>query len=302
MSTSLRTALDIGTSQIRLAVVQVDQKGTSTLLAYGIHDNFGLKNGIIENSEEVRERVLECISKVEDFYKIKISDVASSLPGITENGSTNVAGFEKLASTLNNSKTKLSKVFLKNHVAADSVLTAQEKNSGVLVIDIGAGTSSYSFYNNGNLIKFLTLPIAGDSITSDLAFALRAPGSIAEKIKIDLSTVLDLNKYEFKVPSFNGGADRKIRAITVLEIIEPRIIEIFELISHAKKELGSIGEQIKSIVLTGGTSLTPSISKISSEVFGLSTRIGYPVWGVSAPDKFINPRASVLAGIIKSYL
>jgi cell division ATPase FtsA len=136
MSTSLRTALDIGTSQIRLAVVQVDQMGTSKLLAYGIHDNFGLKNGIIENSEEVRKRVLECISKVEDFYKIQISDVASSLPGITVNGSTNVAGFEKLALTLNNSKTKLSKVFLKNHVAADSVLTAQEKNTGVLVIDI----------------------------------------------------------------------------------------------------------------------------------------------------------------------
>jgi cell division protein FtsA len=131
---------------------------------------------------------------------------------------------------------------------------------------------------------------------------LRAPSSIAEKIKIDLSTVPDLNKYEFKVPSFNDGIDRNIRAITVLEIIEPRITEIFELISHAKKELGSIGEQIKSIVLTGGTSLTPSISKISSEVFGLSTRIGYPVWGVSAPDKLINPRASVLAGIIKSYL
>ena len=112
MTSSLKAAVDIGTSQIRLAVVEVDQNGTTRLLAYGLDNSGGLKNGIIENTEEVKNRIIECMSKVELSYKVKISDVVSALPGITVNETTSVAGFEQLVQSLNNSSLNLKKVYL----------------------------------------------------------------------------------------------------------------------------------------------------------------------------------------------
>ena len=300
MTSSLKAAVDIGTSQIRLAVVEVDQNGTTRLLAYGLDNSGGLKNGIIENTEEVKNRIIECMSKVELSYKVKISDVVSALPGITVNETTSVAGFEQLVQSLNNSSLNLKKVYLKNHMAANSILTIEEKSNSVLVIDIGAGTTSFSFYVSGKLLKALTIPIAGDSITSDLTFALRTSNALAEKIKTELCNVSDLNSFEFTIPALSSGPERKLSAATALQIIEPRITEIFELISHAKKELGSDGDQIQSVVLTGGTALTPTISKICSDVFGLETRIGSPDWGFSVPVELKSPRTSVLAGLIQS--
>ena len=123
---------------------------------------------------------------------------------------------------------------------------------------------------------------------------------LAEKIKTELCNVSDLNSFEFTIPALSSGPERKLSAATALQIIEPRITEIFELISHAKKELGSDGDQIQSVVLTGGTALTPTISKICSDVFGLETRIGSPDWGFSVPVELKSPRTSVLAGLIQS--
>lgn len=301
-SSKMNAAIDVGTSEIRIALIGKDQAGLPKLTAYGTQKNEGLKNGIIENTDEVSHRISKCIDSIQDAFKVKIIDVVSALPGVTISGKTNLGGFDKLTSTLKSSNITLRKIFLKNQVAADAVLTSQDVTNGVLVIDIGAGTTSYSFYAKGKLIQALTLPLGGDLITSDLAMAIRSSTALAEKIKVDLSSIPNLTGFDFKVPALNGGSIRKLNAAVVPQIIEPRITEIFELISHAKKQLGSDGGQIKSVVLTGGTSLSPSISKISSEVFVLPTRLGTPTWSFITPDLLAGPRFSVLAGMAKSIL
>jgi cell division ATPase FtsA len=298
---NIKVAIDIATTEIRIGIIEKRHSVPLKLISYKSIQNSGMKLGLIEDTATVSRNIVACINLFEESLRSKITDVVAALPGVKIAGKTNVAGFSQLATSLNLSKLNLQRVHLKNQMSGDAVLLDEEKKNGVLVVDLGAATTSLAYFLNNSLLKAQTIPIAGDMVTSDIAMALRTTKIAAEKIKLDFSNMSANNQsldFEFQVPRLDGLTNRKIKAVVIPQIIEPRIVEIFELIKVSKKEIEKLSEPIQSIVLTGGTALTPSIAKICSDLCGLKVRIAEHRIPIEKSIEMMGPRVSVLAGML----
>jgi cell division ATPase FtsA len=303
MDANIKVAIDIATTEIRIGIIEKRHSVPLKLISYKSIQNNGMKLGLIEDTATVSRNIVACINLFEEPLRSKITDVVAALPGVKVAGKTNVAGFSQLATSLNLSKLNLQKVHLKNQMSGDAVLIDEEKKNGVLVVDLGAATTSLAYFINNSLLNAQTIPIAGDMVTSDIAMALRTTKIAAEKIKVDFSNLSATNQsldFEFEVPRLDGLPSRKLKAVAIPQIIEPRIIEIFELIKVSQKEINKAYGPIKSIVLTGGTSLTPTIAKICSDICGLKTRLGEHRIPIDKSIEISGPRSSVLAGMLLS--
>jgi len=299
MQKTIKVALEISTSEVRIVAISVLDE--PILIGFHVLKNQGMGRGLITNTSEVLECLNNCIEIFQDTYKIKITNVISSYPAVTINGLVKVARIENLISTISDSKLNLSQVFTKNELSANSVLSELEKQQGVLVIDIGAGTTSYTVVIKNNILKASTMPLGGELVTSDMALSLRTSMEAAEKIKIEFSNNSNSKIQYISVPSLNGLPDRKLNIELFPQLIEPRFTEIFELIKNDLKEIDPYKTHIKSIVLTGGCSLTPSIENICMDVFAYKTRVGNPIWGLTTPDELLSPKMSVLAGMCMKF-
>ena len=165
-------------------------------------------------------------------------------------------------------------------VSADAVLTEDEKELGVCVIDIGGGTTDIAVYTNGAIRHTAVIPIAGDLITRDLAQALRTPYTAAERIKIFHGVALEnlegLDEM-VEVPSVGDRLPRQISRRTLASVIGPRVEEILELTLNELRRAGFPEEVLTSgIVLTGGASLLRGVVELAEDVFNLPARIGVP--------------------------
>lgn len=163
---------------------------------------------------------------------------------------------------------------------SEAVLTKDEKDLGVLLLDIGAGTSDFSVFKNGALIYSNILPIAGNHITNDISVGLRLPFNRSEEIKKKFGVAYtkladDSNIFEINPLGFSNNL--KVDEKQLSEIIEARIREIFELIN-----IDLIKNRVKDKILTdvvitgGGASYFKGITELGIEVFGLPVRIGQP--------------------------
>ncbi|KPU28315.1 cell division protein FtsA [Caloranaerobacter sp. TR13] len=163
---------------------------------------------------------------------------------------------------------------------SEAVLTKDEKDLGVLLLDIGAGTSDFSVFKNGTLIYSNILPIAGNHITNDISVGLRLPFNRSEEIKKKFGVAYtkladDNNVFEINPLGFSNNLE--INEMQLSEIIEARIKEIFELIN-----IDLIKNRVKDKILTGmvitggGVSYFKGVTELGIEVFGLPVRIGQP--------------------------
>lgn len=184
-----------------------------------------------------------------------------------------------------------------------AVLTEDEKDLGVCVIDIGGGTTDIAVYTNGAIRHTAVIPVAGDLITKDLAQALRTPHNAAEYIKINhgvaIATMDDLDEM-IEVPSVGDRQPRQISRKTLASVIGPRVEEILELVLNELRKAGFPEEVLTSgIVLTGGASLLTGIVDLAEDMFNLPARIGVPkdVGGVS--ERIRNPRYSTAIGLLQ---
>ncbi len=163
--------------------------------------------------------------------------------------------------------------------SARAVLEDDDKELGVVLVDIGAGTTDVAIYHNGFIVHSAVLPVGGDHITSDIAVGLRTPKSEAERIKLmhgcaQSSMVSDDETIEVQSVGARDPVLRKRRLLC--DIIEPRMEEIFRLIER-EIEASNFRDVIGSgLVLTGGTALLPGIGQQGEELFGWPVRIGYP--------------------------
>jgi cell division protein FtsA len=164
--------------------------------------------------------------------------------------------------------------------SSEAVLTPEEKELGVAIIDIGGGTTDLVIFANGAIKHTAVFSLAGSHVTSDISMGLRTPVEEAEKIKIRYGCALTslVRKDEtIEVPSVGGRHPRVLSRQTLAEIIEPRVEEILTLVQHEIVKTG-FGNLIASgVVLTGGCAILEGIPELAEQVFNLPVRRGAPV-------------------------
>jgi cell division protein FtsA len=160
-----------------------------------------------------------------------------------------------------------------------AVLTTEEQNLGVVVVDIGGGTSDIALFLEGSLWHTEVLPIGGNHLTNDIAIGLRTPASEAEKIKIKYGCALSsMVKHEemLDVPSVGGRPPRQLSRQILAEIIEPRVEELFGMVQQRLKKTGFEDMFASGIVLTGGVALMEGVQEAAERFLGLPIRRGTP--------------------------
>lgn len=182
-----------------------------------------------------------------------------------------------------------------------SVLTDDERELGVCVVDMGGGTLDIAIYANGAIRHSAVLPIAGNQVTNDIAKIFRTPISHAEDIKVKYGAAyrnLASAEESIEVPSVGGRPSRTMSRHTLAEVIEPRYQEIFELILDEIRKSGLEDQIAAGIVLTGGTSKMKGAVEYAEQVFQMPVRIGTPV-GVKGLTEYVqDPSYATAVGLL----
>jgi len=213
-----------------------------------------------------------------------------------------IAAAQNIVKCIKSSGLDVMELILQPLASADAVLTNDEKELGVCLIDIGGGTTDIIVYKDGSVKHTAVIPIAGDQITNDISVAFRTPQQSAEEIKINYGSC-DTSKANSQevidVPLVDGRSPKKINAKELASIIEPRVKELFELVTNELIRSKLINKIASGIVITGGSSLMKNITDIAEKNFNQSVRIGYPQ-GVDGLRQIIeNPRYATGIGLIK---
>jgi cell division protein FtsA len=171
------------------------------------------------------------------------------------------------------------KVVVAPIAAANTVLSSEQKELGVMVIDIGFGTTKIAIYEENRLVHVAVIPVGGANITNDLAIGLRIPIEVAETIKLSYGSALakevsgrdalELSKID---PRAKGTVTKKF----IAEIIEDRLAEIFELVNNEVKRIGKASQLPAGVVLVGGGAKMPNIAELARNELKLSAQIGVP--------------------------
>lgn len=186
--------------------------------------------------------------------------------------------------------------------ASESVVTPEEIELGVCVMDIGGGSTDIVVHHNGAVKLTAVMPVGGSHITADIAAGLRTPVASAEEIKLKYGTCLVRSRADdelFEVPSTGGRDERKYSRRDLADIIQPRVNEIFSAIYGFLKAQGSEVFLSSGIVLTGGTALLHGILPLAEETFRLPVRIGSPGMKVAGLSDLVqSPEFSTAVGLL----
>jgi cell division protein FtsA len=185
--------------------------------------------------------------------------------------------------------------------SALAVLTPDEKELGVALIDIGGGTTDIAIYTGGAIRHTAVIPIAGDQITNDIAMALRTPIPDAEEIKLRYGVakeVLADPNEKIEIPGIGDRPPRLLSRQALAAVIEPRVEELFALAQKVIRESGYEELLSAGVVLTGGTSLLPGIGELAEDVFLKPARIGWPNYDAALADVVRNPRFATVMGLL----
>lgn len=190
-----------------------------------------------------------------------------------------VTSIQNIIKSCSRAGLKVNDLVLQPLASSNAVLTQEERDLGVVVMDIGGGTTDTALFLEGSLWHTEVLPIGGNHLTNDIAIGLRTPASEAEKIKIKYGCALSsLVKPEegLDVPSVGGRPPRQLSRQILAEIIEPRVEELFGMVQQRLKKTGFEDMFASGIVLTGGTALMEGIQEAAERFLGLPIRRGTP--------------------------
>ena len=193
-------------------------------------------------------------------------------------------------------------IILEQLASSYAVLTEDEKDLGVCLVDIGGGTSDIAIFTEGAIKHTAVIPIAGDQVTNDIAMALRTPTQNAEEIKIKYGCALASLAGEnetIKVPSVGERDDRDLSRQALAEVIEPRYEELFTLIQAELRRSGFEDLIPAGIVLTGGTSKMEGVVELAEEICHMPVSIGKPKSVAGLSDIVRNPIYATSVGLLQ---
>jgi cell division protein FtsA len=193
-------------------------------------------------------------------------------------------------------------VVLQPLASAEAVLSDDEKEIGVAVIDIGGGTTDLLLYVDGGIAHASVIPVGGNNITSDIAAGLRTPMAEADRLKRLSGCALGrmvADDEEIEVPGVGGHMPRKTARRVLSDIIEPRVEEIFAAVRKRIEDTGLLEQLSAGVVLTGGAVLLQGMCEFGEEVLGMPVRMGMPT-GIKGITQLVHgPEYAAGVGLVK---
>jgi cell division protein FtsA len=213
-----------------------------------------------------------------------------------------VSSAQNIIKCANKSGLNVSEICLEPIASAEAVLSQDEKDLGVLLIDIGGGTSDIAIFKDGAIVHTGVLAIGGNHITNDIAVGLRTPQNEAEKIKIRYGCSLaNLVKSDetIEVAGVGGRKSRILQRKLLAEIIEPRVEEIFSLIQREVMKSGYQDLLSGGVVITGGTTIMEGMPELAEFIFEMPVKRGLPQNIGGLRDVVNSPKFATAVGLIK---
>ncbi len=185
--------------------------------------------------------------------------------------------------------------------SSDAVLSAEEKEMGVVLVDIGGGTTDLAIWKEGSLIHSHIIPVGGNHFTNDLAVALKVPHAEAERVKLHHASVLAerINQSShITVQGIAGSRPREIPLKLIANVLGARAEELFTLIKGIVDDLGLSDELNGGYVISGGGALIESMAILGEYILGKPTKIGYPIPFGGMTKIMQNPQYSTVLGLL----
>ncbi|MBD5553348.1 MAG: cell division protein FtsA, partial [Desulfovibrio sp.] len=178
----------------------------------------------------------------------------------------------------------------------------EEREIGVALVDLGGGTTDIAIFANDAIKHTAVLPLGGQNFSNDIAFGLRTPLAAAEKIKIKYGCCLGelVQRDELiEVPRVGGRSPDTVSRQVLAQICEPRMDEILNMVDQIIRRSGYRDMLGAGVVLTGGAALMEGCPELAREVFGLPTRVGYPLRISGLKDVVNSPKCSTAVGLLR---
>jgi cell division protein FtsA len=241
---------------------------------------------IIDGQEDVREPISMSGMKLE----VKVHIVTGA-----------VSAAQNIVKCIKRCGLEVSDLILQPLASSTAVLTEDEKELGVCLVDIGGGTTDIAVFKQGAIRHTAVVPIAGDQITNDVAVAFRTPTQSAEEIKIKhgcaLRQLADPREV-VEVPGVDGRDARQLSVQTLAEVIEPRVVELYEFILGELRRSGMEEMIASGIVITGGSSMMRGMVELGEEIFHMPVRLGMPRYVGGLSEVVSNPRYATGVGLV----
>ncbi len=241
---------------------------------------------IIDGQEDVREPLGMSGMKLE----VKVHIVTGA-----------VAAAQNIVKCIKRCGIEVSDLILQPLASSLAVLTEDEKELGVCLVDIGGGTTDIAVFKQGAIRHTAVVPIAGDQMTNDVAVAFRTPTQSAEDIKIKhgcaLRQLADAREF-VEVPGVDGREPRQLLVQTLAEVLEPRVVELYELVLNELRRSGMEEMIASGIVITGGSAMMKGMVELGEEIFHMPVRLGMPRYVGGLSEVVSNPRYATGVGLV----
>jgi cell division protein FtsA len=212
-----------------------------------------------------------------------------------------VSSAQNIVKCVNRAGFKVNDIALEPLASSKAVLSQDEKELGVLLIDLGGGTTDVLVHLEGAPYHTEVLSVGGDQVTNDVSIMLKIPLEAAEKIKKEAGccyAALVQEQEEVRVPGVGGRPPRTARRAELAEIIQPRMAEILGMVREQIERKGYLALLGGGVVLTGGGSLLAGAAELASEIFNLPARVGYPVRLGGLVEEYYNPVYATGVGLV----
>ncbi|HOW45422.1 MAG TPA: cell division protein FtsA [Candidatus Aminicenantes bacterium] len=243
----------------------------------------------------------EYIVDSQDGIKNPVGMVGSNLDVYIHIITGSLTATKNLLLCLKKAKVNVLGTVLSHIATAEAVLTADERELGVLSIDIGGGTTDIAVFEKGSISYSGTIPLGGDNFTTDLSIGIRTAIDRAEKIKRRYGCAMDPNLKDetIEVPAISSKKPRQISTSILMNILKPRAYEIFEMVKAEIEKEGLQNSINAGVVISGGTALLDGILDVADGIFSIPVRIGYPHGVGGLIDKVNTPDFATAVGLIK---
>jgi cell division protein FtsA len=241
---------------------------------------------IIDGQEDVREPLGMSGMKLE----VKVHIVTGA-----------VAAAQNIVKCIKRCGIEVTDLILQPLASSLAVLTEDEKELGVCLVDIGGGTTDIAVFKQGAIRHTAVVPIAGDQMTNDIAVAFRTPTQAAEDIKVKhgcaLRQLADAREI-IEVPGVDGRDAKQLSVQTLAEVLEPRVVELYELVLSELRRSGMEDMIASGIVITGGSAMMRGMMELGEEIFHMPVRLGLPRYVGGLSEVVSNPRYATGVGLV----